>query len=82
MMELIGWVTMVLAVAGVLLNNRRLIWCFPVWMVSNAASAGIHLAAGIWSLVARDAVFFVLAIEGWRKWRVGAKHISPGRKVT
>lgn len=70
---MLGWLTMGLAVAGVLLNNRRLIWCFPVWMVSNALSGGIHIEAGIWSLAARDIVFFVLAIDGWWKWRKGEK---------
>jgi len=68
MIDTIGIIALVLAVSGVVLNNRRLIACFPVWMASNALSAGIHIDAGIWSLAVRDIVFFVLAIDGWRRW--------------
>ena len=67
--EIVGTVAAILAVAGVLLNNRKLRMCFILWMVSNALSAGIHACAGPWSLMLRDVVFFVLAIEGWIKWK-------------
>ena len=74
--EIIGIIATVLAVAGVITNNRRLRLCFLLWLVSNALSCGIHVHAGIWSLVARDAIFFVLAIEGWFKWGRSAKKLS------
>lgn len=66
--ELAGVIATVLAVAGVVLNNRRLRICFVVWLASNALSFLIHHQAGIYSLCLRDAIFFVLAIEGWRMW--------------
>ena len=68
MIEIIGLISSVLAVVGVLANNRRLRWCFILWMVSNAMSMAIHADAGILSLAARDAVFLALAVEGWFKW--------------
>ena len=68
LIELFGTISTVLAVIGVLANNRRLRWCFLVWMVSNALSMVIHSRARIWSLTARDAIFLVLAIEGWIMW--------------
>ena len=68
MIEIIGFISGVLAVIGVLANNRNLRWCFLVWMVSNAMSLVIHADAGIWSLAIRDAVFLLLAFEGWFKW--------------
>ena len=68
MIEIIGFISGVLAVIGVLANNRKLRWCFLVWMVSNAMSLVIHADAGIWSLAIRDAVFLLLAFEGWFKW--------------
>ena len=68
MIELIGFISMVFAIAGVILNNRRLRLCFLLWMVSNGLSLVVHAQAGIWSLLIRDAVFFVLAIEGWIIW--------------
>ena len=72
MIELIGIISGVLAVVGVLANNRKLRWCFLLWMVSNAMSLAVHAAAEIWSLAARDAIFLILAVEGWFKW--GRKH--------
>lgn len=66
--EAIGWAATVVAIVGVVANNKRLRWCFLVWMVSNAISAGLHLAAGMWALTVRDAAFFVLAIYGWHAW--------------
>jgi nicotinamide riboside transporter PnuC len=68
MIETIGTISTVLAIAGVILNNRRLRPCFLVWMVSNALTLGIHAQTDVWSLVVRDAVFLVLAVEGWIKW--------------
>lgn len=66
--EIIGIITTILAVIGVVVNNRRLRVCFLFWLVSNALSGLIHAQASIWSLVARDAIFFVLAIDGWIRW--------------
>lgn len=68
MTELIGAISAVVAVAGVLLNNWRIRGCFVLWVVSNAASAGLHVAGGMWSLAARDIVFLVLSIHGWFMW--------------
>jgi nicotinamide riboside transporter PnuC len=72
MTELFGTIAMVLAVTGVILNNRKLISCFYLFLISNAISAGIHFHAGIWSLFTRDVVFFGLAIEGIIRWRRNA----------
>jgi len=68
MIELIGTVSMVLSIAGVILNNRRLRACFILWLLSNGLSLVIHAQMGVWSLTIRDGIFFILAIEGWFKW--------------
>lgn len=72
MLEILGSIATVLAITGVVFNNRRLIWCFPIWMVSNAISAYLHADAGLVSLLVRDCVFMVLAVDGW--WRWGKAH--------
>lgn len=68
LIEIIGTITTILAVIGVLANNRRLRWCFLVWLVSNSLSLAIHAYVAVWSLVARDAIFIILAVEGWIRW--------------
>jgi len=69
MIEIFGTIAMVLAIFGVVLNNRKRIYCFYFWMVSNAITGGIHYNAEIYSLLVRDLIFFVLAIEGIYQWR-------------
>jgi len=68
MSELIGTIVTAVAVGGVLLNNARRRECFLLWIFSNALSAAIHVEASMWSLAGRDAIFFALAIAGWRQW--------------
>ena len=62
------WVATVLAVSGVLCNNARLRWCFPLWVVSNAITLVYHVRARLWGLACRDVVFLVLAVIGWFMW--------------
>lgn len=69
MVELVGAIATVLAVSGVLLNNRLNIWCFALWGVSNSLSAGLHVHAELWSLMVRDVIFLALAAEGAWRWR-------------
>jgi nicotinamide riboside transporter PnuC len=69
MIQIIGLLAGILGIAGVLLNNRKLIGCFPIWIASNALSGGLHVYAGLWTLALRDLVFLCLAVDGWRRWR-------------
>jgi nicotinamide riboside transporter PnuC len=69
MIEGISAIALVFAVSGVALNNRRLICCFYLFIVSNILSASIHAYSGLWVMVARDVIFLGLAVEGWWKWR-------------
>ena len=71
MIEAIGTAAMILAVAGVALNNRRRRACFVLWLISNALSFWIHARTGVLSLCIRDVIFFVLAIEGLWMWSRG-----------
>ena len=41
---------------------------------SDVLTLAIHVNAGIWSLAARDGVFFLLAIQGWFMWRRKLPH--------
>lgn len=66
--ELIGAVVTAVAIAGVLLNNRRRRECFALWAFSNALSALLHVTNQMWALAVRDSVFLVLAADGWVRW--------------
>lgn len=69
MIEVIGIIVTVLSVTGVVLNNRKRIGCFAVWIISNALSMIIHIHTATWSLAARDLIFIALAIEGILLWK-------------
>jgi nicotinamide riboside transporter PnuC len=67
--EVAGTAATVVAVCGVILNNRRRRECFYLWLVSNAVTLIIHLAIGVYSMAVRDTIFLALAVEGLVKWR-------------
>ena len=67
--ETISTLATAIAIAGVVGNNHRRIWCFPLWWASNTLTAAIHYHAGLWGLLARDLVFLALAVWGWFAWR-------------
>ena len=71
---ILGLISLCFALAGSILNNRKMIICFPVWMVSNVIYFGMHsyieiTVGGGWSLALKDAVFFCICIEGFLRWR-------------
>lgn len=66
--EIFGSIASVLAVVGVVLNNRKMIKCFYLWIVSNFIFCLIHWDGGLWSLVVRDGIFIGLALEGIYRW--------------
>ena len=68
MLEIIGTISTVISVIGVICNNRRLRACFLLWLVSNSLSLIIGGLTGVYSLVVRDGIFIFLAVEGWLLW--------------
>ena len=66
--DVLEYAVLVTAVTGVILNNHKLIWCFPIWMVSNTMSGIVHINGDMTGMYYRDLVFIPLAIHGWRTW--------------
>lgn len=73
MLEIIGLISTALAVTGVILNNRRLISCFYLWLFSNAICAYLHYHTELYSLLLRDLIFLALAFEGLYRWSLKEK---------
>ena len=69
MTEMFGIIATVLAVFGCVLNNRKLIACFYLWIASNVITGWIHADMAVYSLLVRDIIFSGLAIEGLYRWR-------------
>ena len=34
-MELLGWISSILSIFGIVLNAKKIIWCWYVWLISN-----------------------------------------------
>lgn len=69
LLELIGIISGIMAVIGVVLNNYKMKVCFIVWLMSNGLSAYCHYDVALSSLFWRDLVFLGLAVHGWLEWR-------------
>lgn len=67
--EILGLISLCFALAGSILNNRKMIICFPIWIISNIIYFGMHLQIGSWSLALKDVVFFGICVEGYFRWR-------------
>lgn len=64
------------ALAGAILNVRRSRWCWPLWTVSNAASAVYLASRGLWTQGLLQALFVGLCVWGWRAWRTETRRPS------
>jgi len=67
-MEIVSLAATAVAVAGVVLNNRRRRACFLFWLISNGLTLVVHAWAALWGLALRDAIFLALAVEGFARW--------------
>lgn len=67
--EILGLISLGFALIGSILNNRKMILCFPIWIVSNIIYFAMHFQIGVWSLALKDFVFFCICIEGYFRWR-------------
>lgn len=74
--ELAGSLATILAIVGVVLNNRKRRECFAIWLLSNGIALAVHAYIGVWSLAARDLAFLGLAVEGWYRWGKGGEALA------
>ncbi|WP_109511598.1 nicotinamide riboside transporter PnuC [Pseudomonas ovata] len=56
-------------VAQLWMAQKRL-QCWPLWIVLNVISVGLFLHQALHAMAAVYALFTLLAILGWREWRV------------
>jgi len=75
MIEVFGIIAFLVAVAGVVFNNKRMIACFYLWAVSNSIGLMLHWLAykadaeGMIPMMCKDVVFLILLVPGWMNWK-------------
>ena len=51
------------------MTARKWIENWAIWMAVNAVAVPLYIVRSLWPTAALYAVLFLLAVEGWRKWR-------------
>ena len=67
-MEVLAWVCTVVATVGAVLNARLSIWCFYLWIPTNALWVWYYVDHRQWASAAQFVVYFVIAIHGLVHW--------------
>lgn len=63
-----GWIAIIFSVLGIILNAKKVIWCWLVWIISNLLWTIHAFALGDWSAVCLWVVFTGFNIYGWYQW--------------
>ena len=62
------WIAAALSLAGILLNARKNIWCWPVWILSNLAWITYGVWFSQWAVLVTFTGFLFGNIYGWMMW--------------
>lgn len=73
------WTITVLSLLGTVLNVRKKVSCFYLWMLVNIAWIGVDVCQGLWARFVLDSTHLVFAIWGIVSWRDPPR--SNGREV-
>ena len=64
-------ISVLFAVAYLVLAIRQSLWCWPAALISVALTAVVVLDARLYMDVAVQVFYFAMAIYGWQQWRRG-----------
>lgn len=68
MASIFTWTATIIALAGTVLNCKKIKYCFYLWLVTNAMWFAWDLYSGLPSRAMLDAVQFALAAWGIYEW--------------
>lgn len=63
-----SWVATIIALAGTILNCKKIKWCFWLWTLTNAMWLIYDIKNGTYPRAVLDFVQLVLAIYGIKEW--------------
>lgn len=72
-MEHFDIIALIFSLAGIYLNAKKIIWCWPVWIGSDVFWIIYFLPKQEWSSIVLWLVFGLMNIYGWLQWKKSAK---------
>lgn len=66
---MIGWIASTLSIIGIVLNAKKNIWCWPIWLLSNVLWVYHCMQVGDSAALVTWIVFGAFNIYGWYNWR-------------
>jgi len=78
-MAILGWIAVILGLTGAILNARKNVYGFHIWILSNAVmiyiyvmeSIGLPFTEGKWYGAILFAMYLVLSVYGIIQWSKG-----------
>ncbi len=75
-LQILGWTATILGLTGAILNARKIIYGFHIWIASNAImiiifvieSRGLPFTEGKWYGALLFAMYLILSIYGINQW--------------
>jgi nicotinamide mononucleotide transporter len=67
-MEVLAWIATVISIIGIILNAKKQISCWPVWIVSNILWIIYFASLDMTPSVVLWIVFTIFNVYGWRQW--------------
>lgn len=67
---MIQWIAFILSFAGILLNAKKNMWCWPIWIVSNILWIIFNLSQPTpdYATLCLWMIFMMSNIYGWFQW--------------
>lgn len=62
------WIAMILSVLGIVLNAKKNMWCWPIWILSNICWLIYFLGKGEYPVIILNVIFGIVNTYGWIQW--------------
>jgi nicotinamide mononucleotide transporter len=72
-MIIVGWTATIISIIGIILNARKNILCWPVWLTSNILWIIYFIPSMDMPSIILWVVFSMFNVYGWMQWKKDKK---------
>lgn len=73
----LGYFATLVSLIGIILNAQKNIWCWPVWLISNAGWIVYSVLQNDIPQIILWIAFSAFNVYGWIQWRKDRKKFTP-----